>query len=1667
MFIGLVVLAFIAVAVRPWEDDEASGLARGVLTLFGAVSLLLLGITVAGYMGLGPGGSPRIPARALARIQQVGLYTRAPEGSKPALTFTGDPIRSDAVERDGFQIPGLGAGQRVRLIADAANGAIKSWRVEGPNIDTPVRIDGKIVNGIPGGWLQRNDTYQFTFRTSRKEPERFIAVTLEGDGDSLKIGYRDSANPKTIQLAARQLREGARLTTLLQAAGLATRFPASNVPLALQAGTDVDPWSMLGDVCVVRERKGDSGSKIGVLIDPALADDGVQVLRNDKPLDLRAATAPSEIPATQDATLSFGFTGSQRFALKLPAKIDESRLVAEFEVPVSYPLPPKAKPADPEQSFLMTSGRDMVPMDGFVFPTGNDNHPFYAKALARPDSAGMTVQDGVSERSHGDDAPVYLGDLQQGIEARFHVDKPSVPGAGRLALFAFAGLGVLFGLALWWRARPVGRGDVAWAFLWVGTVALLTVRLLLAYRCSLLPPDDATLSELVSFHKALRVSLFALVAIPAAMALARLRYLPVVKQRQLEGTRKQFLGLPFDRICLVLPALGMLAPILARIFGTRNDLFGIRTSIWTHLLLIAGFVAFALAVAARKDTSPAEGKQIGLWHRRGLTFFVVLNLLALAMNVLAVGDNGALVYGLSIGLALLVAWLPFRALQTKRSPRGFTSGVAIALGVALLALVALSLNRRFFIQHFETFNGTVAYRLASLDDLDPEMLLNPARTEHLEATQYRNNREQQWQMLLYAAVGASDKNPGYGGAPLSKVALKYPTSMTDTTYSIYVLGEFGPWAGAWLTALYMVIMAACFAGAASARRDGSWMFVPLAAIGGFFAANGLYMAAANTGSLPFTGQNLPLLSLYSQGDVLQGLVLLTIASVLLKRRPRGANVPPKAGSWLFTAFGVGSGLLWLGVARAGIGMPVSFTQDLDAPEVMRQVVKRVEQGQVKLSDSGHIDPESVPGLSPIEKEAIREFNFRADKSDPQAGLYYIQPNAAGSFDLEVNRAYFHLSSPYKRGQGIPWRKSILAAGAGEEAPRLYMLSSPLSLSLNQGGFPEVVWIDSAQPVTRANAAILAARSPFGRVEFAEYRRRKVGKKTFVTLKARIPQSLPRERGWGVFVEGKPVPDAGLQLQPNDLVSIEDRTGRSPRRYNLIYLGTQAEPLAFVRWRNGAYRRVFPGGPSFGMVANLGRVGDEVKPKDDLKLTLDLGLHRRLQDALRSWCLQQSPRSGLNWKLEDPERTKPVSMTLIDTFKGDVLALPSFPHVDPTSDLYEDDFGRSGPIRRGKLLRNWNFENHVIGSTIKPLTFSTMAVKLLPKYHLEDAVVHNRTLEHDNLGGIPLETPTAPYPPAGSVTMSEFLTQSRTWPACVIGALGLVESTDELKTTLVPDAANADITLEGKPYRINLLNSPNRVVSREPRTGGWVPRTNLSDTLLFQGLSELYDVQIPPNKTTESEAVHQRMASFLPTLAWQADAHMPTFASEVVPRRVLYECDSMHSVKQELLTSLIGGAQSVWNNVSMAEAFARLSTGLRVSARLEQGLEPHFPLMPAPISLGPWREKALLTPLERVHISGTAKSIQVDFKGYRAIMKTGTLGEEIDSESLMFTIGRFQNGAFVPGKTVTGYFFMRDTNTGGAMLKFSLANRLLPLVVDYLEHRTPEPLSSAATAKKPL
>lgn len=53
--------------------------------------------------------------------------------------------------------------------------------------------------------------------------------------------------------------------------------------------------------------------------------------------------------------------------------------------------------------------------------------------------------------------------------------------------------------------------------------------------------------------------------------------------------------------------------------------------------------------------------------------------------------------------------------------------------------------------------------------------------------------------------------------------------------------------------------------------------------------------------------------------------------------------------------------------------------------------------------------------------------------------------------------------------------------------------------------------------------------------------------------------------------------------------------------------------------------------------------------------------------------------------------------------------------------------------------------------------------------------------------------------------------------------------------------------------------------------------------------------------------------------------------------------------------------------------------------------------------------------------------------------------------MLFVVGRWDKGRFVPGQTVTGFLFMNESKLKeyGTMLKFELARRVLPEVIEFV------------------
>lgn len=70
--------------------------------------------------------------------------------------------------------------------------------------------------------------------------------------------------------------------------------------------------------------------------------------------------------------------------------------------------------------------------------------------------------------------------------------------------------------------------------------------------------------------------------------------------------------------------------------------------------------------------------------------------------------------------------------------------------------------------------STTFYRLANFTDTEEDLLIARSGDNEANLNVLLDNSRQDWQILLYAAQGASDYK-GYGQAPLSKRGMTYST----------------------------------------------------------------------------------------------------------------------------------------------------------------------------------------------------------------------------------------------------------------------------------------------------------------------------------------------------------------------------------------------------------------------------------------------------------------------------------------------------------------------------------------------------------------------------------------------------------------------------------------------------------------------------------------------------------------------------------------------------------------------------------------------------------------------------------------------------------------------------------------------------------------------------
>ena len=109
---------------------------------------------------------------------------------------------------------------------------------------------------------------------------------------------------------------------------------------------------------------------------------------------------------------------------------------------------------------------------------------------------------------------------------------------------------------------------------------------------------------------------------------------------------------------------------------------------------------------------------------------------------------------------------------------------------------------------------------------------------------------------------------GEGYLQVEVIPLKKETALNDNVSAVYIFGQFGVLGAGAVCLAYMGILLSTFG---SGMTTGDWIARLMAMS---FVFTSVYMLAANWGLTPFTGRNMYLLGLDSNGDLLESAVLL-------------------------------------------------------------------------------------------------------------------------------------------------------------------------------------------------------------------------------------------------------------------------------------------------------------------------------------------------------------------------------------------------------------------------------------------------------------------------------------------------------------------------------------------------------------------------------------------------------------------------------------------------------------------------------------------------------------------------------------------------------------------------------------------------------------------------
>ncbi len=991
IFLASLLLFFLGHKLEKAETIDPGDMAKKMFFTYSMVICLLLGFFIFQFIGLQKYRSPKIPFEKLNPIRHLGYYI-SPEGQ---LVLTGK------AEKESFIHPTLLENERIvfrpKWNKDIEKPTADKWIVEYDNLNQPLRVDDRCVNLPANCWFNSGDTLVITYQDNNgfqyyisilRKDEISGPFNTETNSYFFNTGtFRNhrqtpQLNPQfslDVLLTERIFREGICLYSLIKLCK-EQEFPKIEIP---------NWWEIAKKLKFIRHIKGDTLSLMGVLIpdqffrEPEYTNhlnfyriSGSNFLK----LERIRKEGSQEIPF--GAKISYGFGQKDTLSISLTDRMTEKTVFGKiveikFNYPQSWPVQPGFNEGESKREFKI----------------GDTNR---------------------------------LGDTENGILLTLNERQAAVPYTGSWAISFLVLFTVIFCSLLLKEEEIRLRLDLAWTLIWGLTLTILSVRLILAYRVSLIPPDDTTPLELSNvFHKSLKISFWAFLLVPFLLLLIR------------------YIAMKWE----------VIAEVVERVKNSLWDSAWLqREKTWETLLLIY-VILFAIFIPAARILSDGESflrvmnviAHVALisclalfaekvWDSDSKRYFIIFAaflILAPIYISLVIGDYGFLIYSIPLCICILMMKLSGMYGLNK-----VVLGMIAVIVIAGFSVVVPHIIDLPFLQkevHPE-FPGKVFYRLPGFKGTEEEMLLYRSGKNDISMNMLLSNSQRNWQMLHFAAEGSAEAR-GYGQAPLSDNGMSYPTAMSDCVFSILILSGHGRGAGIILILIYILLGGACLYGGCSFPTNYKHRLIPLTAIGTFFIFNALYMACANLGLVVFIGQNLPFLGLYSLSDLVQGSLLLVFVVFFLRQglsTSASGNTPAVSISLLtfviFASLIVFPGLFLRMNHMAEHESP--YRRDFKINDQLYQVIENnfpgtdyVENLEKPLGlDGDMLVRQSSGKLHIIEKIFKAQFNRQIDKFNPDAGLLYLDKEAIDTITkkpinvVKINRNFFNLSSPFKENK---------------------------------------------------------------------------------------------------------------------------------------------------------------------------------------------------------------------------------------------------------------------------------------------------------------------------------------------------------------------------------------------------------------------------------------------------------------------------------------------------------------------------------------------------------------------------------------------------------------------------------------------------------------------------